>query len=177
RIFVLAVINLAAVSIQIAGAKLPLYNYTENHWRDLKNWQHFTMFMFVVSLIVHTTAAAPLPLDTCFYFVESLGLLISYHIHGQAMDMAITPVFYRRNLVLMRSTFSILQGTWYWQWDLEDHSNMMFVVMCFSWHLMSALLCAGLIYGTISCVVCARLKRTSPMGLLEKKTESVDEVF
>lgn len=50
------------------GPKLRLYDSAENHWKDLMNWQHSTMYLFfglagAVSLIIHCTEAAPLALD------------------------------------------------------------------------------------------------------------------
>lgn len=50
------------------GPKLQLYNFAEKHWEDLMNWQHATMYLFfglaaTVSLVLHSTEAAPLALD------------------------------------------------------------------------------------------------------------------
>lgn len=50
------------------GPAFHLYNSAEKHWDYLMNWQHSTMYLFfgltgTVSLIVHTTEAAPLALD------------------------------------------------------------------------------------------------------------------
>lgn len=50
------------------GPKLHLYDFAEKHWEQLMNWQHSTMYLFfglagTVSLIIHTTEAAPLALD------------------------------------------------------------------------------------------------------------------
>ncbi|KAJ0032120.1 hypothetical protein NQD34_002201 [Periophthalmus magnuspinnatus] len=179
--------SVGVVSMQIAGAKVPLYDNTENHWSDMMNLQHCTIFMFfelagAMTLLVHTTEAVPLALDRLVLGLAFLnkGLLISYHIHGQMMvDVTVhqllvyiiyvdalilfLEVFHRGNITLelMRSTVSIVQGSWYWQigfvlcpqgpqWDLSNHSNMMFVVMFFSWHLMFALLFTGLVYCTVS---------------------------
>lgn len=63
-------------------------------------------------------------------------------------------VFIRHNIILelLGSCFFILQGTWFYQigfvlyppsgpeWDLEQHDNIMFVTMCFCWHLAVAML-------------------------------------
>lgn len=32
------------------------------------------------------------------------------------------------------------------QWDLTDHNNMMFVTMCFCWHLAASMLIVGTLY-------------------------------
>lgn len=50
------------------GPRLQLYDFGEKHWEDLMNWQHSTMYLFfglagAVSLVIHTTEAAPLALD------------------------------------------------------------------------------------------------------------------
>ncbi|KAK7889087.1 hypothetical protein WMY93_024647 [Mugilogobius chulae] len=216
-----SIVGILAEQFAANGPKLQLYDVSENHWKDMANWQHSTMYMFfglagAVSLIVHTTAAAPLPLDRlmlCLAFFNE-GFLFLYHLHGRALlDIAVhqlllyavfgqaliafLEVFYRGNVILelLRSALTMVQGSWFWQigfvlyppsgpkWDLTDHSSVMFVVMCFSWHLMFALVFTGLIYGAICSVVRARLKRTPPMemGLLskprERDQESEDEVF
>lgn len=50
------------------GPKFQLYDDGEKHWHFLMNWQHTTMYLFfglagTVSLVIHTTEAAPLALD------------------------------------------------------------------------------------------------------------------
>lgn len=216
-----SIVGILAEQFAANGPKLQLYDYTENHWKDMMNWQHSTMYLFfglagAVSLIVHTTAAAPLPLDRLMlglaFFNE--GFLFFYHLHGRTtLDVtvhqlllyaifgqaliAFLEVFHRGNAILelLRSALTILQGSWFWQigfilypphgpqWDLNDHSSVMFVTVCFSWHLMFALLFIGLVYGAVSCVIRARLRRTPPMemGLLskprERDLESEDEIF
>uniref|UniRef100_A0A1A8L0R0 Transmembrane protein 45A n=2 Tax=Nothobranchius pienaari TaxID=704102 RepID=A0A1A8L0R0_9TELE len=120
--------------------------------------------------------------------------LLLYAVFGQAL-IAFLEVFHRGNIILelLRCTLTLLQGSWFWEigfvlyppsgpeWDLKDHSNMMFITMCYSWHLAFAMLVAGVLYCTVSCVVRSRLKRTPPveMGLLktrERDAESEDEI-
>lgn len=36
------------------------------------------------------------------------------------------------------------------EWDLKDHSNMMFITMCYSWHLAFAMLLVSVLYYTVS---------------------------
>ncbi|XP_073332884.1 transmembrane protein 45A [Pagrus major] len=121
--------------------------------------------------------------------------LLLYAIFGDAL-VAFLEVFHRGNILLelLRCTLTILQGSWFWQigfvlypphgpeWDLMDHSNMMFITMCYSWHLAFAMLVVSVLYCTVSCVVRSRLKRTPPMemGLLkprERDPESEDEIL
>lgn len=83
-------------------------------------------------------------------------------------------VFIRDNIILelLRAGFFILQGTWFYQigfvlfpprgpqWDLEDHNNVMFVTMCFCWHLAVAML----LVACTSSLVWFTMKRFSARG-------------
>lgn len=121
--------------------------------------------------------------------------LLLYSVFGTSI-IAFLEVFHRGNILLelLRCSLTLLQGSWFWQigfvlyppngpeWDLKDHSNMMFITMCYCWHLAFALLTVSVIYCTVSCVVRSRLKRTPPieMGLLkpkERELESEDETL
>lgn len=121
--------------------------------------------------------------------------LLLYAVFGQAL-IAFMEVFHRGNIILelLRCALTILQGSWFWQigfvlypphgpeWDMKDHNNVMFVTICYSWHLAFALLLVSGVYATVSCLVRSRLKRTPPleMGLLkprERDLESEDEVL
>lgn len=69
------------------GPRLQLYDFAEKHWEDLMNWQHATMYLFfglsgMVSLIIHTTEAAPLALDR-------LMLAIAFFNQGKKKDICI----------------------------------------------------------------------------------------
>ncbi|XP_034736720.1 transmembrane protein 45A [Etheostoma cragini] len=120
--------------------------------------------------------------------------LLLFAVFGEAI-VAFLEVFQRGNIILelLRCTLTLLQGSWFWQigyvlypphgpeWDLNDHSNMMFVTMCYSWHLAFAMLVVSTLYCTVSCVVRSRLRRTPPveMGLLklrDRDPESEDEI-
>uniref|UniRef100_A0A3Q0R1Y6 Transmembrane protein 45B n=1 Tax=Amphilophus citrinellus TaxID=61819 RepID=A0A3Q0R1Y6_AMPCI len=95
-----------------------------------------------------------------YYHVHSRPLLDA-HIHslllvavfgGSASIML--EVFIRDNIILelFGACMFILQGSWFYQigfvlyplsgpdWNLTDHGNVMFVTMCFCWHLAVALL-------------------------------------
>ncbi|XP_047442139.1 transmembrane protein 45A [Mugil cephalus] len=202
------------------GPRLHLYDSVEKHWEDLMNWQHATMYLFfglagTVSLVVHTTEAAPLALDRLMLAIAFFneGFLFLYHLHGRTMldvhvhqlllfavfgqaVVAFLEVFHRGNIILelLRCTLTVLQGTWFWEigfvlypphgpeWDLTDHNNMMFITMCYSWHLAFAMLAVSALFCTVSCVVRSRLKRTPPMemGLLkprDRDPESEDEIL
>lgn len=96
-----------------------------------------------------------------FYFHVHKRPPLDAHIHslllvavfgGSASTML--EVFMRDHIILelLRACLFILQGSWFYQigfvlyplrgpqWDLEMHDNIMFVTMCFCWHLAVALL-------------------------------------
>ncbi|XP_048855374.1 transmembrane protein 45A [Brienomyrus brachyistius] len=121
--------------------------------------------------------------------------LLLYAIVGGAFT-TILEVFHRGNVVLelLRAALSVLQGSWFWQigfvlyppsgsadWDLKDPNNMMFITMCYCWHLACALLIAAVVYGVMSWLVRSRIRMmpTMEMGLLksrEREQESEDEM-
>ncbi|XP_028277510.1 transmembrane protein 45B [Parambassis ranga] len=96
-----------------------------------------------------------------FYYHVHHRPLLDAHIHslllvavfgGSASTML--EVFIKDNIILelLRACFFILQGSWFYQigfvlyplsgpvWDQTLHDNIMFVTMCFCWHLAVALL-------------------------------------
>ncbi|XP_026160905.1 transmembrane protein 45A [Mastacembelus armatus] len=123
------------------GPRLHLYDFAEKHWEQLMNWQHTTMYLFfglagTVSLILHTTEAAPLALDRLMLAIAFFneGFLFLYHLHGRSMldvhihqlllyavfgeaVVAFLEVFHRGNIILelLRCTLTVLQGSWFWQ--------------------------------------------------------------
>ncbi|XP_077440220.1 LOW QUALITY PROTEIN: transmembrane protein 45A [Vanacampus margaritifer] len=213
-----SLVGMLAEQFLADGPRLRLYDFAENQWKDLMNWQHATMYLFFglagcASLIVHATEAAPLALDRMTMAVAFFneGFLFLFHLHGRtALDVhlhmlllyavfgaalvAFLELFHRGNILLelLRCVLTLLQGSWFWQigyvlyppsgaqWDPKDHNNVMFITMCYSWHLAFAMLCVGALYCLVSCAVRARLKKTPPveMGLLkrgDKDPESEDE--
>ncbi|XP_060910803.1 transmembrane protein 45B [Labrus mixtus] len=116
-----------------------------------------------------------------FYFHVHSRPPLDAHIHslllvavfgGSASTML--EVFIRDNIVLelLRSCLFFLQGSWFYQigfvlyppsgpkWDLELHNNIMFVTMCFCWHVAVALL----LVTCISSVILFTTKRFSGQG-------------
>ncbi|MEQ2261579.1 hypothetical protein XENORESO_012257, partial [Xenotaenia resolanae] len=121
--------------------------------------------------------------------------LLLYAIFGEGL-VSFLEVFHRGNIILelLRCILTLLQGSWFWEigfvlyppsgpeWDMKDHNTMMFITMCYSWHLAFAMLVVGVLYCTVNCIVRSRLKRTPPMemGLLkprERDLESEDEIL
>uniref|UniRef100_UPI0037E90570 transmembrane protein 45B n=1 Tax=Semicossyphus pulcher TaxID=241346 RepID=UPI0037E90570 len=115
-----------------------------------------------------------------YYHVHSRPPLDA-HIHtlllvavfgGSASTML--EVFIRDNIILelLGACMFMLQGSWFYQigfvlyplsgptWDLEQHGNIMFVTMCFCWHLAVALL----LVTCTSSVVWFTVKRFSQRG-------------
>lgn len=115
-----------------------------------------------------------------YYHVQSRPHLDA-HIHslllvavfgGSACSML--TVFTRDHIILelLGACLFILQGTWFCQigfvlyplkgpqWDLTLHDNVMFVTMCFCWHVAIAML----LVTSTSCVVWFTLRRFSAKG-------------
>lgn len=215
-----SLVGMLAEQFGSGGPKLQLYDFVEKHWDHLHSWHHATMYLFfglfaTVSLIIHTTEAAPLALDRLMLAIAFFneGFLFLYHLHGRSMLdvhvhllllyavfgetlVAFLEIFHRGNIILelLRCTLTVVQGTWFWEvgfvlypprgpeWDLKDPNNMMFITMCYSWHLAFAMLIVSVFYCIVSCAVHSRLKKTPPveMGLLkarERDPESEDELM
>ncbi|XP_053125946.1 transmembrane protein 45B [Hemicordylus capensis] len=108
-----------------------------------------------------------------FYFHVSHRPMLDQHIHslllnaifGAAISTFIG-VFMQHNIILdlFCSSLALLQGTWFWQigfvlypplggpeWQEEDHSNVMFITMCFCWHYAAAILITAVSYTLVHC--------------------------
>ncbi|XP_034034356.1 transmembrane protein 45B [Thalassophryne amazonica] len=116
-----------------------------------------------------------------FYFHVHNRASLDAHIHtlllvavfgGSASSML--EVFITDHIILkmLGACLFFLQGTWFYQvgfvlypltgpqWDLELHANIMFVTMCFCWHLAVAML----VVSSISSFVWWTMKRFSVNG-------------
>uniref|UniRef100_A0A3Q2FY29 Transmembrane protein 45a n=1 Tax=Cyprinodon variegatus TaxID=28743 RepID=A0A3Q2FY29_CYPVA len=83
------------------GPKLHLYNFADKHWEQLHIWQHTTMYLFfglaaIVSLIIHTTEAAPVALDRLMlaiaFFNEGVELTELAALGGKGSNMVPLPL-------------------------------------------------------------------------------------
>ncbi|XP_046876514.1 transmembrane protein 45B [Hypomesus transpacificus] len=113
-----------------------------------------------------------------FYFHIHMRPPLDSHIHSLLLvavfggsASTLLEVFLKDNLLLelIRASLAVLQGSWFYQigfvlyplngqeWNLELHDNVMFVTMCFCWHLAMALMIVG---GNFSLVLFA-VKRCS----------------
>ncbi|XP_061448501.1 transmembrane protein 45B isoform X2 [Rhineura floridana] len=121
-----------------------------------------------------------------FYFHVSNRPMLDQHIHSLLLTAifggaasTLMEVFLRDNIILefFRASLSLLQGTWFWQigfvlyspwggpaWDENDHSNMMFITMCFCWHYATSMLIMVVNYSLVHCCT-KRWKRNN--GLIE----------
>lgn len=124
-----------------------------------------SLALFVEGFLFYYHVHSRPPLDA---HIHSLLLVAVFS--GSASTML--EVFIRDNIILemLRACLFILQGSWFYQigfvlyplsgpeWDLKLHDNIMFVTMCFCWHLAVALL---LVVSTSSLVwlILTRLSR------------------
>ncbi|XP_051006026.1 transmembrane protein 45A-like isoform X2 [Acomys russatus] len=200
------------------GPRLRLYE--GGQWNQLLGWHHTTMYFFfglqgVAQILCFTTNAVPLSLSKLMLanaiFVEAF--IFSNHTHGREMlDVFVHQLlvfitillglvtfieFLTKNnvvLELLRASFFLLQGTWFWQlafvlyppngrpkWNMEDIENKVFLTMCFAWHYASTFIVLGALYAFITWLVKSRLRKvcTSEVGLLknaEREQESEEEV-
>uniref|UniRef100_A0A8C8E4W5 Transmembrane protein 45B n=1 Tax=Otus sunia TaxID=257818 RepID=A0A8C8E4W5_9STRI len=99
--------------------------------------------------------------EGCLFYYHVLHRpMLDQHIHSLLLIAIFSgacsvmlEVFLRDNIVLemFRAGVTIVQGTWFWQigvvlfqpwggpmWDENDHSNIMFLTMCFFWHWAAA---------------------------------------
>ncbi|XP_009673422.1 transmembrane protein 45A isoform X2 [Struthio camelus] len=121
--------------------------------------------------------------------------LLLFAIFGAAVCIFLE-VFFRGSIVLemLRTSLCILQGSWFWQigfvlyppngspeWNQMDHTNMMFLTMCYCWHYAFAFLILAVNYTIVSWAVRSKIKQSQSMemGLLktsERDQESEDEI-
>ncbi|NXT40318.1 TM45B protein, partial [Pelecanoides urinatrix] len=121
--------------------------------------------------------------------------LLLFAIFGAAVCIFLE-VFFRGSIVLemLRTSLCILQGSWFWQigfvlyppngspeWNQTDHTNMMFLTMCYCWHYAFAFLILAVNYTIVSWAVRSKVKQSQSMemGLLktsERDQESEDEI-
>ncbi|CAN2391412.1 Family of unknown function (DUF716) [Pristimantis euphronides] len=118
-----------------------------------------------------------------------IHLLLLFAVFGGALCIFLE-VFFRGNIILelLRSSLCILQGSWFWQigfvlfppgggpeWSQTDHSNVMFITMCYCWHYAFALLIVGVNYGVVMWVVNTKLRSTQPMEMELLKSRQRDQ--
>ncbi|KAG8434702.1 hypothetical protein GDO86_012889 [Hymenochirus boettgeri] len=193
------------------GPHMHLVNHEDQSWVKLMNWQHTTMYLFygisgVVDILTYLPLKVPHGLDrlslSVAVFIE--GILFYYHVHNRpALDQHIhsllliaifggavsimVEVFLRNHIVLelLRSSLTILQGSWFWQigfvlyplggaaeWNQTDHENIMFITMCFCWHYAVALLIMAINYSLVYCCVSRNKKLSGDTNLVIRKSNS-----
>ncbi|NWY15010.1 TM45B protein, partial [Aphelocoma coerulescens] len=112
--------------------------------------------------------------EGCLFYYHVLHRpMLDQHIHSLLLitifagaGSILLEVFLRDNIVLemFRASITIVQGTWFWQigvvlfqpwggpmWDENDHSNIMFLTMCFFWHWAAAVAILAVNYTLTYC--------------------------
>ncbi|NXW80601.1 TM45B protein, partial [Hirundo rustica] len=112
--------------------------------------------------------------EGCLFYYHVLHRpMLDQHIHSLLLitifagaGSVLLEVFLRDNIVLemFRASITIVQGTWFWQigvvlfqpwggpvWDENDHSNIMFLTMCFFWHWAAAVAIVAVNYTLTYC--------------------------
>ncbi|KAJ6656073.1 hypothetical protein lerEdw1_004479 [Lerista edwardsae] len=120
----------------------------------------FSLALFNEGLMMYFHIAHRPPLDYHLHFMLLIPIL-------SAAFCSLLEVHFRDRLVLVlfRASMFLTQGTWLWQiafvlfprwgassWDQNDHENIMFITMCFSWHYAAAVLLTSVVYGIIYCL-------------------------
>ncbi|NWZ50418.1 TM45B protein, partial [Haliaeetus albicilla] len=114
--------------------------------------------------------------EGCLFYYHVLHRpMLDQHIHSLLLIAIFSgacsimlEVFLRDNIVLemFRAGVTIVQGTWFWQigvvlfqpwggpmWDEKDHSNIMFLTMCFFWHWAAAVAILAINYTLTYCCI------------------------
>uniref|UniRef100_A0A8C5YIW8 Transmembrane protein 45A n=1 Tax=Microcebus murinus TaxID=30608 RepID=A0A8C5YIW8_MICMU len=169
------------------GAHLTLFK--EGQWNHLLNWHHFTMYFFfglvgVADILCVTIRSLPSSLPKLMLsnalFVEAF--IFHNHTHGWKMveifmHQLLGLVFFLTGLVafmefllqnnvlleLLRSSLTMLQGSWFFQidsvlyspswalaWKLMDSDNIMFLTICFCWHYAVSFIIIGANYAFVT---------------------------
>ncbi|XP_029030001.1 transmembrane protein 45B [Betta splendens] len=126
-----------------------------------------SLALFVEGFLFHYHVHSRPPLDAHIH-----TLLLVPVFAGSACFML--EAFLRDNVILelLGACLFVLQGSWFYQigfvlyplsgpeWELDQHDNLMFVTMCFCWHLAVDLLLVTCTAAT----VCYAVKRFSASG-------------
>lgn len=219
-IVIVGMIVMGIIGLQFfaGGPHLTLHN--EHPWHRLLRLHHLTIYFFfgllgVANILCSTISSIPVSLIKLMmsnaFFVEAY--IFYNHTHGREMlDIFVHQLLFfasfltgllafiefliQKNILLelLRSSFIMLQGTWFWQigfvlfppggrsaWDLLDHDNTMFLSVCFCWHYALAYIVIGANYAFITWLVKSRFKKLCPseVGLLknvEQEQESEEEM-
>ncbi|XP_066495797.1 transmembrane protein 45B-like [Tiliqua scincoides] len=123
------------------GPRMTLYDDKTQHWVQLINWQHMTMYLFygfsgVVDVLAHSQLKLPVGLDRLllamalftegflFHFHDYQGAPLTEHLYSLlliaifgAAFCSLLEVFLRDHILLelLRASLFILQGSWFWQ--------------------------------------------------------------
>nr|XP_021153782.1 transmembrane protein 45B isoform X2 [Columba livia] len=143
--------------------------------------------------------------EGCLFYYHVLHRpMLDQHIHSLLLIVVflgacsiMLEVFLRDNIVLemFRACAAIVQGTWFWQigvvlfqpfggpaWDEKDHSNIMFLTMCFFWHWAAAVAVVAVNFTLAYCCIqrCRRGSGEPYIGLgvrQQKRNRSSQAAF
>lgn len=155
-------------------------------------WQHCTMYTYfglygfnsiLSQTCLPSSKAYQHLIGALAFFIE--GLLFYFHTHGrEPLDVHIHELLVIAvwlcafttlaesfkpddvRLSVMRMTFTLFQGTWFWQvaiilynpmsgepWEQDNHKNMMFITVSFAWHLIIDMAIMFGVYGIVNMIV------------------------
>ncbi|XP_048201759.1 transmembrane protein 45A-like [Perognathus longimembris pacificus] len=192
----------------------------EGQWVRLLRLHHLTIYIFfafwtVAQILCFTIRSIPVSLTNLMLANAFLvnAFIFYNHTHGRAVVdillhqllcfasfmaglVSFIEVIIRKNimLALLRSSLTILQGSWLWQlafvlfpptgvlaWDLNDHSNSVFFTMCFCWHYAFSYVIMGVVYVAVTWFVKWRIRKPCPSEVMllknaEREEESEEEM-
>ncbi|KAF3834641.1 hypothetical protein F7725_027199, partial [Dissostichus mawsoni] len=111
-----SVVGMLLEQFAAQGPALQLFDSSQHHWMFLMNWQHSTMYLF-------------------FSLWAAVSLIVQ---SSEAAPLALDRLMLAIGFVLYSPHGQV--------WDQSDHNNVMFVTMCFSWHLAVAMATVSGIY-------------------------------
>ncbi|XP_060226097.1 transmembrane protein 45A-like [Meriones unguiculatus] len=210
------IIVIVLVSVGITG--LQLYaGHSETQLSRLLRLQHIVMYVFygllgvvrILNSIIHSFSVSltTLALSNAFFlqsFVlynhDRVGAIVEVYLHKilglitiSSGLVSFSEVITNNNLTLglLRSSLTLLQGTWFWQigcvlyyprehleWDLMDHHNNTLLSIYFCWHCLLTHIIIGVNYAAISWLVKWRLRKIcfTKVPLLKQTEQDSDEM-
>ncbi|KAM4887240.1 transmembrane protein 45A-like isoform 2-T2 [Thomomys bottae] len=192
----------------------------ESQLNKLLRFHHLTVYLFfglwaLINILCFNIRSIPVFLTKLMLANAFLvnAFIFYNHTHGRQMVdilvhqllclasflaglVAFLELLFTKSIVLelLRSSLTILQGSWLWQlgfvlftpiggpaWDLNDHNNSLFLIICFCWHYAVTYIIMGVVSVAVTWVVKWKVKNLCPseFGLLknaERDEESEEEM-
>ncbi|XP_052596873.1 transmembrane protein 45A-like isoform X2 [Peromyscus californicus insignis] len=190
-IVIIGMASVGIIGLYIALSKIHQFSDKESRLTLILHWHHLAMYVFFAILggtkiLCSIFSSLPVSLVkltlSSALFVEGLVAFIEFLTKNNVV------------LELLRSSLTMLQGMWFYQisfvlypknrnyaWDLSDHSNVMFLTICFCLYYALTYAIIGINYALVTWLVKWRLSKlcTSETQLLknhEQQEESEDEI-